>query len=180
MQHNGKWNERQWQRIEDEYQEPAREVVRVYHHEMRVPLCRVAEMLYISEHTLRKWCRWWDIKTLSRGYVKKDTPGKVQVRARLLGYKSVSEAIAVMRADGLRWEDICLKLKCAESTVSRYIPARAKGYHNISEAGREAKRQSARRLNKRIANGEIEHGGFAKIPLDMVNRQRHYDTGSNL
>lgn len=164
MNHNGKWNQRQWQRIEEEYQESAREVVRVFHQEMCVPLCRVAEILYISESTLRLWCKSWGLKTLNSGYKKKDTPGKVQLRARLLGYKSVPEAIAVMRADGLRWEDICLKLKCAESTIARYMPEAAKGRYNLTEAGLEAKRVRARRLNEQMERGEVERGGFAKTP----------------
>lgn len=180
MKHNGKWNERQWQRIEEEYQEPAREVVRVFHQEMRVPLCQVAEMLYISENTLRLWCKSWGLRTLRSGYKKRDVPGKVQLRARLLGYRDVPEAIAVMRADGLRWDDICLKLKCASSTISRYIPENAKGAHHISEAGQDAHRQNAIRLNERMVSGEIKRGGFAKVPLEMVSYRRGYDTGSNL
>lgn len=174
------WHERQQQRIEEEYQEPACEVVRVFHHEMRVPLCQVAEILYISENTLRKWCRWWKLETRRSGYVKRDTPGKVQLRARLLGYDSVSQAIADMRAGGLRWEDICLRLKCAESTISRYMPESAKGYHNISEEGYEAKRNNAKRLNERLNSGELQRGGFARIPLDYVQPNRLYDTGSRL
>lgn len=179
MQHNGKWHERQWQRIEEEYQEPAREVVRVFHHEMRTPLCRVAEYMYVSENTLRKWCKWWELETKSTGYEKKEVPGKVQLRARLMGYDSVSQAIADMRASGKRWEDICLKLKCAESTISRYILEESKGYHNITPEGREAKRQSAIRLNRRLESGEIERGGFAKVPLDFVSPVGS-DSGSRL
>lgn len=162
------WDERQWQRIEDEYQEPATDVVRVYHHEMKIPLCRIANILYISESTLRKWCKIWGLETKRQGYVKKEVPGKVQFRARQLGYESVSQAISDMRAGGKRWEDIQLILRCSSSTVSRYITESAMGYHNISEAGMEAKRNNARRLNERIEKGEIERGGFAKVPLEMV------------
>jgi AraC-like DNA-binding protein len=162
MMHNGKWNERQWERIEDEYQEPAREVVRVMHHEMRIPLCQVAEILYISESTLRLWCKTWKLETRQKGYVKKDTPGKVQVRARFLGYANVEQAIIDMRYAGLRWEDIQLKLHCSSSTLSRYIPESAKGLHNITPEGREAKRQTRIRLN--------EEGKRGKMPdLSFVN-----------
>lgn len=180
MQHNGQWHKRQWQRIEEEYQEPAREVVRVYHHEMRIPLCRVAELLYISENTLRNWCKIWKLETRSRGYTKRETMGKVQFRARSLGYNDVSQAISDMRAGGLRWDDICLRLKCASSTISRYMTESAKGYCNVSEAGRKAKQETARRLNERMARGEVQRGGFAKTPLGVVHPQRHYDTGSRL
>lgn len=173
------WHERQQQRIEEEYQEPAREVVRIFHHEMRVPLCQVANMLYISEKTLRKWCKEWKLKTLSRGYKKKRVPGKVQLRARLLGYDSVSQAISCMRANGLRYEDICLKLKCSVSTIDHNIPEEAKGFYNLSERGRETQRRNAIRLNQRIDAGEIERGGFAKIPLNKVQPGKH-DTGSRL
>ncbi len=180
MKHSGKWDERHWLRIEDEYQEPAREVVRVFHHEMKIPICRIAEILFVTEYALRKWCKMWKLKTLSKGYIKKDTPGKVQIRAHFLGYRNVPEAIAVMRADGLRWEDICLKLKCGSGTISRYMSESAKGYHHITEAGREIKRQTAKRLNERMEAGEIERGGFAKVPLDFVTRAKPYDTGSRL
>jgi hypothetical protein len=172
MNHNGKWNERQWQRIEEEYQEPARDVIRVWHHEMRVPLCQIAELIYISETTLRGWCKIWGIETRRQGYIKKETPGKVQLRARLMGYDDVSQAIAAMRADGLRWDDICLKLKCAESTIARYMPDAAKGRYNLSEGGLETKRAVARRLNEQMERGEIERGGFAKVPLEMVTPLR--------
>jgi len=136
--------------------------------------------LDINEWVLRRWCKLLDIETRSRGYIKIDTPGKVQLRARELGYSDVPQAIADMRAGGLRWADICLKLKCAESTISRYIPESAKGYHNITGAGREAKRKNVTKLNERILTGEIERGGFAKIPLDYVQPMRKYDTGSRL
>ena len=169
MRHDGSWHERQWQRIEEEFQEPAYEVVRVMHHEMRVPLCTVAKSLYISENTLRKWCKGWGLKTKQSGYTKKPVNGKVQFRARKLGYQSVSDAIGAMRREGKRWEDIQLILKCSESTVSRYIQESDKGFHNITPSGLEVKRQTAMQLNKRMANGEIERGGFAKIPLDMVS-----------
>ena len=147
MNHNGGWHERQWERIEEEYGEPAREVVRVMHHELRVPLCHVARALYVSEKTLRRWCKMWGLETKKRGYVKIQVPGKVQLRARLLGYDSVSQAIADMRAAGLRWGDIRLKLKCSLSTISRYMPEAAKGRYNLTDAGREKKREVRRRLN---------------------------------
>lgn len=156
MIHDGTWHERQWERIEDEYQEPAREVVRIFHHEMRVPLCQVARILYVSESTLRRWCRWWELETRRRGYAKRHVPGKVQLRARLLGYDSVAQAIADMRADGKRWEDIQLKLKCSSSTLSRYIPENAKGRYNLTDEGREVKCQTRRRLN--------EEGKCGKMP----------------
>lgn len=154
MNHKG-WNERQWERIEEEYGEPAREVVRVFHHDMRVPLRHVAAALYISEATLRRWCAEWGLPTRKRGYVKTDTPGKVQLRARLMGYDSVGQAIADMRAGGKRWEDIQLVLKCSSSTISRYMPEGARGRYNLTEEGREAKRESARRLNESGRTGKM-------------------------
>lgn len=168
MMHNGKWNERQWQRIEEEYQEPAREVIRVFYEEMHVPICQIAEMLYICESTLKRWCQIWGIKIKRGGYIKKEVPGKVQLRARLMGYDDVGQAIAVMRADGMRWDDIQIRLKCSDSTISRYMPEAAKGRYNLSENGLEAKRANARRLNEQMKSGEIERGGFAKVPLQMV------------
>ena len=155
MNHDGNWHQRQWERIEDEYGEPARDVVRVFHIEMRVPLCRVAEMLYVSEATIRRWCQMWDLPTRKRGYVKRDVPGKVQLRARLLGYDSVSQAIADMRADGKQWEDIQLKLRCSSSTVSRYMPEAAKGHYHLSEEGRQVKSETRRRLNEEGRRGEF-------------------------
>jgi len=148
MMHDGDWHRRQWERIEEEYSEPAREVVRVMHWDMRVPLCHVAAALYVSEHTMRKWCAHWGLPTRKRGYVKIHVPGKVQLRARLLGYDSVAQAVADMRADGLRWEDIELKLKCSSSTISRYISEGAKGRYNLTEEGREVQRENAKRLNE--------------------------------
>jgi len=147
MMHNGTWDARQWERVEEEYQEPAREVVRVWHWDMQVPLCHIARALYVSEATLRKWCKMWDLPTRHDGYVKVHVPGKVQLRARLLGYNSVEQAISSMRVEGLRWEDIQMRLKCSSSTVSRYLPNEAKGYYNLTDAGREVKRESARQLN---------------------------------
>lgn len=165
MMHNGTWDARQWERIEEEYQEPAREVVRVMHWDMQVPLCHTAAALYVSEKTLRKWCRIWDLPTRKAGYVKTAIPGKVQLRARLLGYDSVAQAISSMRVEGLRWEDIQLCLKCASSTLSRYLPVDAHGYYNLTEAGREVKRENARRLN---ANGKA-----GKMPsLSLVHPMR--------
>lgn len=164
------WHERQWERIEEEYQEPAREVVRVMHHEMKVPLCHVAKALYVSNQTLRKWCKVWGLKTLRRGYKRKNAPGKVQLRARLLGYDSLEQAISCMRISGLRYEDICLKLKCSESTITQNIPEAAKGFYNLSEEGREVLRKNGSETNERMRRGEIERGGFAKIPLEMVTR----------
>lgn len=169
MNHNGCWDERQWERIEEEYQEPAREVVRVMHHEMRTPLCHVAKALYVSETTLRRWCKIWNLETHHRGYIKTTPPGKVQLRARLLGYDSVSNCIGAMRRNGLRWDDIKLKLKCGDGTLSRYINETDKGFYNLTDDGREAQRENARRLNERMERGEIKRGGFAKIPLEFVN-----------
>jgi len=169
MKHNGHWSERQQERIEEEYQEPAREVVRVMHHEMRVPLCHVAKALYISESTLRLWCRQWNLETRKRGYIKTTPPGKVQLRARLLGYDNVSSAIGSMRRSGLRWDDIKLKLKCGDGTISRYIKEDDKGFYNLTDGGREIKRINAKLLNGRIERGEIERGGFVKTPLEFVN-----------
>jgi len=147
MMHDGTWHERQWEHIEEEYQEPAREVVRVMHWDMQVPLCHVAGALYVSEQTVRRWCKMWNLPTRKSGYIKTAVPGKVQLRARLLGYDSVAQAISSMRVEGLRWEDIQMRLKCASSTLSRYLPDGAKGYYNLTEAGREVKRENARRLN---------------------------------
>jgi hypothetical protein len=170
MMHNGKWHERQWQRIEEEYQEPAREVVRVFHHEMMIPLCRVAEILFINESTLRRWCKMWKLDTRKSGYTKREVEEKVQFRARQLGYDSVSQAIADMRASGKRWNDICLKLKCSDATICRYMPDEAKGRYNLSVFGRIGQQDNAKKLNERMSCGEIERGGFAKVPLQMVNR----------
>jgi len=147
MRHDGTWDERQWERIEEEFDEPAREVVRVWHWDMQTPLCHIARSLYVSESTLRRWCKAWDLPTRKSGYTKTRVPGKVQLRARLLGYRSVSQAVSSMRVDGLRWEDIQAKLHCSSSTVSRYLPEGVKGYYNLTEAGREGQRESARRLN---------------------------------
>lgn len=155
MNHDGNWDSRQWERIEEEYGEPAREVVRVYHHEMGTPLCHVARALYVSEATLRKWCKIWELETRSSGYTKTETPGKVQLRARLLGYDDVGQAIAAMRADGLRWADIQLKLKCSDSTISRYMPEAAKGRYNLTPEGREIKRETRKRLNREGKRGQM-------------------------
>jgi hypothetical protein len=155
MMHDGTWDARQWERIEEEYHEPAREVVRVMHWDMRVPLRHVATALYVNEGTLRKWCRMWDLPTRKRGYVKTHVPGKVQLRARLLGYRSVSQAVGSMRAEGLRWEDIQMRLGCSSSTVSRYLPEDAKGYYNLTDEGRAIKAENARRLNESGMNGRM-------------------------
>lgn len=168
MRHDGHWHARQWERIEEEYQEPAREVVRVMHHDMRIPLCVIAGALYVSEATLRRWCKMWGLKTRRKGYVKRNVPSKVQLRARLLGYGDVGQAIADMRASGLRWDDIQLKLKCSDSTISRYMPEATKGRYNLTEAGLEAKREQARRLNEQMTRGETRRGGFALVSLREV------------
>jgi DNA-binding CsgD family transcriptional regulator len=93
---------------------------------------------------------------------------------------SPSEVIGQMRFDGKRWVDIARILKCSQGTISAYMRDEDKGYHNITPEGREVKRQSAIRLNERMATGEVKRGGFAKTPLDMVNPARPYDTGSRL
>ena len=155
MNHNGTWDERQWERVEEEYQEPAREVVRVMHWDMQVPLCHVAAALYVSEKTLRKWCRMWDLPTRKAGYIKTAVPGKVQLRARLLGYGSVAQAASSMRVEGLRWEDIQMRLKCSSSTLSRYLPANVHGYYNLTDAGREVNRAVAYRLNTVNRSGNM-------------------------
>lgn len=155
MRHSGNWHERQWEHIEEEFDEPAREVVCVWHWDMRVPLCHIAHSLYVSESTLRKWCKMWDLPTRKRGYIKIHVPGKVQLRARLLGYQSVSQAVNSMRVDGLRWEDIQAKLRCSSSTVSRYLSEDIKGYYNLTEEGRQAQRENAHRLNESGQAGKM-------------------------
>lgn len=152
MNHNG-WHERQWRRIEDEYDEPPREVVRGLHHDMRLPICQIAELLCVSETTLRLWCHRWQLPTLRSGYAKRHVDGKVLLRARALGYESITQAIADLRASGLRWEDVQAALRCSASTVSRYIDVETRGRYALTEAGREQKRQTMRLLNARRPPG---------------------------
>ena len=144
---NGNWHQCQWQRIEAEFDEPAREVVRVMHHEMHLPLCHIAKVLGVCKDTLMKWCKIWRLPTLRCGYRKLSAPGKVQQRTRELGYASVPQAISSMRVEGLRWEDIQNRLSCSSSTLSHYLPEEVKGYYNLSEEGREIKRETRQRLN---------------------------------
>lgn len=160
--HDGNWHQRQWERIEEEFDEPAREVVRVMHWDMRVPLCHVAGALYVSEATLRRWCKMWQLPTRKRGYIKTHVPGKVQLRARFLGYDSVPQAIGAMRVAGLRWEDIQHKLKCASSTISHYIPEEMKGYYNLTKEGKQAKKETMQRLIKTGLAGTMPN-------LNLVN-----------
>jgi len=147
MKHNGNWHEHQWRRIEAEFDEPAREVVRVMHHEMHLPLCHIAKTLGVCKDTLVKWCKMWNLPTLRCGYRKLPVPGKVQCRVRKLGYTSVPQAISSMRVEGLRWNDIQQRLRCSSSTLSHYLPEEVKGYYNLSEEGREIKRETRQRLN---------------------------------
>lgn len=160
MKHDGHWDQRQQERIAEEYGESAREVVRVMHHDLRVPLRHVAGALYVSETTMRKWCHEWNLETHHSGYAKLRVPGKVELRARLLGYESAGQAIADWRASGLRWEDIQLKLKCSSSTVSRLIPDAAKGRHNLSAEGRRIKQETMRRLNALRQNKSMPPLGY--------------------
>ena len=105
--------------------------------------------------------------TRKKGYVKTEVPGKVQLRARLLGYGSVAQAASSMRVEGLRWEDIQMRLKCSSSTLSRYLPDDVHGYYNLTDAGREVKRAAARRLN--AVNRSSNMPDLALIqPLDRV------------
>ena len=91
-----------------------------------------------------------------------------------------SDVIGMLRYNGLRWVDIAKKLNCSQATISAYIREEDKGFHNITAAGREVKRQNAIKLNQRMEAGEVQRGGFAKIPLDMVARANSYDTASRL
>lgn len=155
MKHDGTWHERQWQRIETEFDEPACEVVRVMHHEMHLPLCHIAKTLGVCKETLIKWCEMWDLPTFKSGYHKLPSPGKVQRRAKELGYISVSQAIGSMRVEGLRWKDIQQLLSCSSSTVSHYLPIGAKGYYNLTEGGRQVKRRVRQRLNAEGKGGRM-------------------------
>lgn len=157
------WRSIQWQqRVEAEYKEPAKEVIRVLHHDMKQPLHVIAGTLGICKSTVSKWCKIWAIEVRGQSYGALIREGKVQLRAKELGYDSVQQAVCSMRVEGLRWCDIQKKLDCAESTISRYLTPDFLGYHHVSDEGREIKRQNAKKLNERMARGEIERGGFAK------------------
>jgi AraC-like DNA-binding protein len=146
MKHNG-WHERQWQRIEEEYGEPARDVVNVMHWEMAQPLCLVAAILYISETTLRLWCRRWELMTRSSGWQKAQVDGAVRQRAKAMGFESVQQAISHLRGLGMRWIDIQRKLGCSASTVSRNFHESLKGDYALTAEGRQVKSDTRRRLN---------------------------------
>jgi DNA invertase Pin-like site-specific DNA recombinase len=149
------WTERQFDRIRDEFDEEPVEVVRVMHHEQRVPLCHVAAALYVSEGTLRRWCKAWGIETHRSGYEPMTPRGKVERRAFELGYDDVSSAIVAMRQSGMRWEDIQAELHCASSTVSRYMRDGGRGYYNLTERGRQIKRETMKRLNDEGLRGKM-------------------------
>lgn len=156
------WHQRQWRRIEDEYNEPPREVVRVLHHEMRVPLCQCADLLYVSEKTVRLWCRWWALATHKAGYTKRAVDGRVLLRARALGFDDIAQALAHYRADGLRWEDVRAVLRCGDATIARHMPEDAKGRYNLTTEGRAVKRATMRRL---IQDGRAGKG-FRDVRAD--------------
>lgn len=173
MMHKGDWHEKKWRKIEEEYGEPAREVVRDMLDNMHCPQCLVAATMGVALQTLQKWCDMWGLQRRNYGYHKMPVRGKVVKRAQELGYESVSQAISIMRVSGLRWNDVRDALQCSESTMCRYYPESARGYQNLTEAGREAKRESARRLN---ASGKA--GRFP--PLSHVHPMRGYDNCSRL
>jgi AraC-like DNA-binding protein len=169
MMHNGRWHERQWQRIEDEYGEPVQDVVRDYYYGMRLPMRQVADLLCISESTLRTWFRAWEWQTRRDGYIKRQVDGKVLRRARQLGYQDIRSAIGALRHEGKRWEDVKLILHCSDATLCLHYPESARGLHNVTPEGRQAKRESARRLNERMRRGEVRRGGYHDCPLGMVH-----------
>lgn len=146
--YNKGWAARQWARIEDEYNEPPDQVVRVMLFEMHIPVCQAAELLYVSEKTLRKWLRGWSITPQRAGYHRRVPDGKVMLRARALGFESITQAIAHYRADGLRWEDVQAALRCASSTISRHMPEDAKGRYCVTAIGRATKQRVRRTLNE--------------------------------
>ncbi len=155
MKCSDKWHQRQWKRIEEEFQEPAREVVRVMHHEQRVPLCQIAPALGVSEWTLRKWCRDWQLPTRRIGYCATKGLGKVQRRARELGYDSVNAAITALRLNGLQWNEVRRVLHCSDATMCRYLDDAARGFYYLSTRGLAAKRRCAKRLNRINHSGNI-------------------------
>lgn len=142
------WDRRQWERIEEEYGEPVQEVVRVMHHEMRVPLRHVARALYVSENTLRKWCKQWGVKTMRTSYTRIVPPGKVQKRAKELGYESPSVAITALRTSGKQWNEVREILQCGDATMCRYLDDAARGYQYVSPAGLEVKRRVMAKINE--------------------------------
>lgn len=146
MNHKG-WHERQWQRIEEEYGEPARDVVSVMHWQMRQPLCLIARILCVSETTLRLWCRQWEMATRSSGWTKAEVDGSVKQRAQALGFESVQQAISHLRGLGMRWIDIQAALGCSSGTVSRNFHESLKGDYALTEEGRQVKSDTRRRLN---------------------------------
>jgi hypothetical protein len=147
MMHNGRWHERQWQRIADEYDEHPREVVRGYHHDMHIPICLIAELLCVSEKTLRLWCRSWSLPTRKTGLVIRCSESAVGRRVHAMGYDDIGQAIADLRASGLRWVDIQATLCCSSSTISRHIELTTKGRYCLTLSGRERKRAVMQALN---------------------------------
>lgn len=152
------WHERQWRRIEDEYDEAPAEVIHVLHHDMHVPICQIADLLCVSEKTVRVWCHLWGITTRRAGNTKRAVDGKVFLRARALGFDDIGQAIAHYRADGQRWEDIEHILRCASSTISRHIGDAAKGRYNLTAKGRATQRQTMVDLNQRLTETHSRKG----------------------
>lgn len=172
---NKYWRERQLERIRNEFDEDPKTLVVSLHYDERMPICAIADVLEISEWSVRKWCREWGIKTQRSGYRKLEPVGKVVCRAIALGYSDLPSAIQSLRANGKRWADIQEILGCAEGTISRNMPESAKGFFYVSSAGMETKRRIIRLLNARMARGEIQRGGFAKVPLYSVHPFWHRD-----
>ncbi len=160
MKHKGDWHARKQAAIEEEFGEPIAELIYGMHWEDKTPLRHVAGALGVSEGTLRLWCEQLGIPTRKRGYEKMPTPGHVQNRARALGYESVEQAIAVMRQDGMRWEDIKRELGCADATMCAYYSEKARGFYHLTPEGREVKREVIRRLNDAGKNGKMPSLGY--------------------
>ena len=160
---NTHWNERQQNRIRDEFGEEPREVVRVMHHDQRVPLCHVAEALYVSEATLRKWCKEWDLPTLRAGYIPTKPRGKVERRAIELGYPSIGAAITALRQTK-QWNEVKEILQCGDATMCRHLLDGARGYHHVSDRGREIKRETMRKLNAAGKGGKMPSLSYV-VPL---------------
>jgi len=164
MKHNGKWHERHWNRIRDEFGEEPREVVRVMHHEQHVPLCHIAEILCVCENTLRDWCKSWGLPTMRDGYKPMKPRCKVERRAKELGYPDVQSAIVSLRQSGKQWNEVKEILRCADSTISRYLAEAARGYYNLSESGRRIKSETRKRLNAEGRRGTMPSLRFV-VPL---------------
>ena len=138
-----------WAAIEAEYGETAEAVVRGMR-EQGVSVHQIALTLDLPPRTLYRWCRRWGMETTRSGWHHVECEGHVQRRARALGYVTVGEAIAALRAQGLSRAAIRDALGCGEATYSRHMPRHIKyDYYCWSEAGRSARTERNRHLARR-------------------------------